>query len=187
MSSPHTDRVRVRELEFVPLLSAEQIQRRVSELGRELRQRLGGASNPTFLVMLNGAFIFAADLVRASELSGEMCFVRTRSYAGTRTTREVELLLAPEPALVRDADVVVIEDIIDSGLTMQAFLPRLRELGPRSVTVVTLLHKPDVQEVELPIDLVGFAIPPHFVVGYGLDYNGRGRHLPAIYQLAQDY
>ena len=187
MATAKRTEVRVRELTFVSFIGEEELRVRVEELGAALREKLGDASTPTFLVMLNGAFIFAADLVRASRLAGEIAFVRTKSYAGTASTGEVRVLLAPEPALIRDRDVILVEDIVDSGYTMQAFLPRLRELGPRSVTLVTLLHKPTATQVAIPIDLVGFSIPDRFVVGYGLDYNGHGRQLPAIYQLAQDY
>ena len=118
---------------------------------------------------------------------GRFVFVRTSSYTGTESVGRVKLLLPPEEDLVRDKDVVLIEDIVDSGLTMQAFLPVLEALNPRSITLVTLLHKPDAQRVPVRIDLVGFTIPTKFVVGYGLDYDGLGRQLPAIYQLAEDY
>ena len=187
MDSAENKSVRVRELEFVPFLSEAELRARVTELGQALHERLAADGDPVFVVMLNGAFIFAADLVRASGLGGEVTFVRTRSYAGTATTGTVELLLAPEPALIRGKDVVLIEDIVDSGYTMQAFLPQLRALEPRSVTLVTLLHKPTATKVAVDIDLVGFAIPDKFVVGYGLDYNGHGRQLGGIYRLGEGY
>ncbi len=186
MPPPLPDRIRLHEHTFRPFLGEEEIQARVAVLGRELNDRLAGGA-PSFVVMLKGAFVFAADLVRASGLAGEVCFVRASSYAGTESEGKVNLLLPPEEELVRDRDVVLIEDIVDSGLTMQAFLPVLEALGPRSVTLVTLLHKPDAQRVPVRIDLVGFTIPTKFVVGYGLDYDGLGRQLPAIYQLAEDY
>lgn len=180
------DRVRLHEHTFVSFLSADQIKERVTQLGQELAHRLAGGA-PSFLVMLRGAFIFAADLVRASRLNGEIGFVRTSSYHGTESGGTVRMHLAPDPDLVTDKDVVLIEDIVDSGRTMEAFLPELEKLNPRSVTLVTLLHKPEAQQTDLKIDLVGFVIPPKFVVGYGLDYDGAGRHLPAIYQLDESY
>lgn len=180
------DRILLHERYFRPFLSATEIATRVDEMGNELGQKLVGG-RVCFVIMLRGAFIFAADLLRSSELGGEICFVRTSSYSGTSTKGTVKLLLAPEEALIRDRDIVVVEDIIDSGYTMQAFLPVLQDLGPRSITLVSLLHKPDAQRVEVPIDLIGFSIPNKFVVGYGLDYDGLGRHLPAIYQLDEDY
>ncbi len=180
------DRVHLHELYFRPFLTQAEIQHRVAELGADLYERLADGQ-PSFLVMLKGAFVFAADLVRASGLEGEVGFVRTSSYSGTESGGQVKLLLPPEQELVRDKDVVLIEDIVDSGLTMQAFLPVLRALQPRSITLVTLLHKPEAQRVSVPIDLIGFSIPVKFVVGYGLDYDGLGRHLPAIYQLDESY
>jgi hypoxanthine phosphoribosyltransferase len=186
MASNNPDRIRLHERSFTPFLTEEDINQRVKELGQELAFRLSN-SDPSFLVMLRGAFIFAADLIRASRLNGEISFVRTSSYHGTETEGKVRMHLAPDPGQVTGKDVVLIEDIVDSGLTMQAFLPELEKLNPNSITLVTLLHKPEAQRVDVNIDLVGFVIPPKFVVGYGLDYDGLGRQLPAIYQLAEDY
>lgn len=186
MASTNKDNIELYGRPFAPYLAAETIAERVRELGRELNDRLRDG-HPTFVVMLKGAFIFAADLVRASDLNGEVCMVRTSSYHGTETEGKVRLHLAPEPELITGRDVVLIEDIVDSGLTMQAFLPELEKHAPRSITLVTLLHKPEAMRVDVKPDLVGFVIPPKFVVGYGLDYDGLGRQLPAIYQLAEDY
>jgi hypoxanthine phosphoribosyltransferase len=186
MASANPEYVKLHELTFAPFLSEAEINERVTQLGRELAHRMAG-KDPSFLVMLRGAFIFAADLIRASRLNGEIGFVRTSSYHGTASEGKVRMHLAPERAMVEGKDVVLIEDIVDSGLTMQAFLPELEALNPASVTLVTLLHKPEAQLVELKPDLVGFVIPPKFVVGYGLDYDGRGRHLPAIYRLVEEY
>ena len=130
MASANINHVRLHELTFKPFLSAELIDERVREMGQELGFRLSGGS-PTFLIMLKGAFVFAADLIRASRLNGEIGFVRTQSYHGMESSGDVRLHLAPEPALVTDRDVVLIEDIVDSGYTMQAFLPKLHELKPR--------------------------------------------------------
>ena len=178
--------VRLHEHAFRPYLLPEQIEERVQELGAELGRRF--ADRPvTFVVMLRGAFIFAADLIRASGLGGEVSFVRTSSYHGSETSGTVKLILPPEPELIGGRDVVLIEDIVDSGYTMQAFLPELEKLAARSVTLVTLLHKPEAQRVDVPVDLIGFTIPTKFVVGYGLDYDGLGRSLPGIYQLDESY
>lgn len=153
-------------------------------MGAELNLMQAGG-RVCFVIMLKGAFVFAADLLRASALQGEVCFVRTSSYSGTSTEGKVKLLLPPEEALIRDREVIVVEDIIDSGYTMQAFLPALVAMKPRSVKLVSLLHKPDARRVDVAIDLIGFSIPDKFVVGYGLDYDGLGRNLPAIYQLEE--
>lgn len=182
MDSAKPNLVQLHQLRFHTYISEGDIQKRVAEIGKDLRQQLGN-SKPSFLIMLKGAFVFAADLIRASGLSGEVEFVRTKSYHGTSSSGQVKVLLSPDPSLVKGHDIVLIEDIIDSGLTMQAFLPIIQEMEPRSITLVTLLHKPDAQQVEVPIDYVGFSIPNKFVVGYGLDYDGLGRELPSIYQV----
>ncbi|TXF89020.1 hypoxanthine phosphoribosyltransferase [Neolewinella aurantiaca] len=186
MDSAKTQRIQLHELPFRPFLTEAEINERVVELGKDLAERLKGG-DPSFIVMLRGAFIFAADLIRASGMDGEISFVRTSSYKGTETEGKVRMHLAPEAQAVTGRDVVLIEDIVDSGLTMQAFLPELEALNPKSITLVTLLHKPEAQRVDVKIDFVGFVIPTKFVVGYGLDYDGRGRHLAGIWQLAEDF
>lgn len=178
--------IQVNELTFEPYLTEAMIQQRVNELGQSLREQIGDAQ-PVFLVMLKGAFVFAADLIRASGLGGEIDFVRTSSYVGTVSSREIKLLLPPTPALIKDRDVILVEDIVDSGYTMQTFLPILNELEPKSVTLVSLLHKPEAQKVPVQIDYIGFSIPSKFVVGYGLDYNGQGRQLKGIYRLSEEF
>ncbi|MEM8582733.1 MAG: hypoxanthine phosphoribosyltransferase [Bacteroidota bacterium] len=182
MDSNNPKLVQLHRLRFHEYIAASIIAERVKEMGKDLRLHLSGEPL-VYLVMLKGAFVFAADLIRACGLPGEVDFVRTQSYRGTKSKQSVDILIAPDPELIAGRAVVLVEDIIDSGLTMQAFLPKIEALDPRSVTVVTLLHKPDVQKTELPIDHVGFTIPDKFVVGYGLDYDGLGRELPSIYQV----
>lgn len=169
---------------FVPFILASEIQQRVTTIGAALREKFAD-KKPVFVVMLKGAFIFAADLLRASGLQAQVDMVRTRSYQGTSNTGTIEFLLAPDPNLIAGRDVILVEDIVDSGLTMQAFLPELERHAPASITLVALLHKPAAAQVPIEPDLTGFTIPPHFVVGYGLDYNGLGRGLPDLYQLAE--
>lgn len=178
------DNIRVKDLTFEPFLPAEQLQERVAALGAALRADYG-ERQPYFLIMLKGAFIFAADLIRAAGLPGEINFVRLSSYAGTETTRQVRTLLPPSPEEIRGKDVIIIEDIVDSGHTLRQFLPQLEAMAPTSVAVAVLLFKPDALECEVEIDYVGFEIPTHFVVGYGLDYDGHGRELPGIWRLAE--
>lgn len=177
--------IQLHDLTFTPYLSEAEIQSRVSEMGRILHHDYLGR-RPVFLVMLKGAALFAADLVRHFDGDAEISFVRTRSYVGTTSTHEVEIILGPEPAEIHDRDVIVVEDIVDSGLTMRQFLPLLEAQQPRSIRLVTLLFKPDMLREAVAIDDVGFTIPPKFVVGYGLDYNGLGRNLRGIYQLADE-
>jgi hypoxanthine phosphoribosyltransferase len=179
-----SDRIQLHDLFFTPFLTEAQIQTRVAEIGQELGE-VYRDQRPVFLVMLKGAFIFATDLVRCFPGEAEVSFVRTQSYAGTASTQEVKLILGPEPAEVQNRHIVIVEDIVDSGYTMHNFLPLLQAQQPLSVKLVTLLFKPDMLKKEVPIDYVGFTIPPKFVVGYGLDYNGLGRNLREIYQLAE--
>lgn len=182
MDSAKPKLIQLHQLRFHSYISQEEIATRIAEIGQDLSQQLAG-SRPVFLVMLKGAFIFAADLIRATGLSGEVDFVRTQSYHGTHSSGKVDILLAPDAELVAGSDIVLIEDIIDSGLTMQAFLPRLEALNPKSITLVSLLHKPEALQTDISIDYIGFSIPDKFVVGYGLDYDGLGRELPGIYQV----
>ncbi|MEL7221073.1 MAG: hypoxanthine phosphoribosyltransferase [Bacteroidota bacterium] len=176
------DNIQVHDLTFQPFLSVEQIQGRVQEIGIELSQKFSD-QQPVFLVMLKGAFVFATDLIRSFEAPAEVSFVRTQSYVGTESSKEVKVILGPTPEEVYQRDIIIVEDIVDSGRTMDRFLPLLEAQQPRSITLVTLLFKPDMLVKDIKIDHVGFTIPPKFVVGYGLDYDGLGRNLPEIYQL----
>ncbi len=175
-------RIQLHDLTFVPYLSEAEILARVRTLGQTLSQDYA-QRRPVFLVMLKGAAVFAADLVRHFDGDAEISFVRTRSYAGTASTHEVEIVLGPEPTEIFDRDIIIVEDIVDSGLTMRRFLPLLEAQQPRSIRLVTLLFKPDMLREAVHLDDVGFTIPPKFVVGYGLDYDGLGRNLRGIYQL----
>lgn len=163
------------------MLSETQVQARVRELGAAITQRYAG-QRPLLLGVLNGAFVFAADLARACDLDCEVSFIKLSSYKGTASTGEVQTRIGLE-ASVEGRHIIVVEDIVDSGHTLATFLPDLERLGPASVAVATLLFKPDSLQHSLRLDFVGFEIPPRFVVGYGLDYDGLGRNLPAIYEL----
>lgn len=176
--------IQLHDLQFEPFLSDATIQNRVAELGATLTAS-HAQLQPVFMVMLKGAFVFATDLVRYFQGDAEVSFVRTRSYQGTNTTHQVELLLAPTTEEVHGRHIILVEDIVDSGNTMASFLPQLQAQSPASITLVSLLFKPDMLEQKVNIDHVGFVIPPKFVVGYGLDYNGLGRNLKAIFQLKE--
>ena len=154
---------------FELYLSSDQISARVEELGREIERQYAG-KNPLFIVILNGAFMFAADLVSLS------------SYRGLGTTGEVKTLLGLNVPL-EGREVIVVEDIIDSGNTMAAFLPDLHKNDPGSVALASLLLKPDCLQHPINIEYLGFEIPDKFVVGYGLDYDGLGRGWKNIYQI----
>lgn len=174
--------IQVKDLTFVPFLTEEMIQNRVSELAAELNEKLKG-TNPIFICILNGSFLYATDLFRQITLPGaEITFVKMASYSGTTSTGKVLTLLGLDVELF-DRTVVIVEDIIDTGKTMSEFLPELAKKGPKQVIISSLLTKPEALQHHLDIDQVGFEIENKFVVGYGLDYDGLGRNLNAIYQL----
>ncbi|MCB9282591.1 MAG: hypoxanthine phosphoribosyltransferase [Lewinellaceae bacterium] len=166
---------------FEPYLSAEQIQARVVELGRKISVDYAG-KRPLFLAILNGSFMFAADLVRACDLECELAFIKVTSYRGLESTGKIETVLGLNVPL-EGRQLILVEDIIDSGNTMNALLPDLHKMGPSSMVIAALLLKPECLKHPLHIEYLGFEIPNRFVVGYGLDYDGLGRNLPAIYQL----
>lgn len=176
--------VNLHDKTFQIFISEEDILRRVSELGSALRMRYEG-KRPLFVSILNGAFVFAADLVRAYQEECEIAFVRLSSYEGTSSTGNVMTILGLDVETVKGRDVVILEDIIDSGKTLSEFSKTLHEYEPASLAIVTCFFKPDALQFDVPIDLVGFKIPTKFIVGYGLDYDGLGRNLPAIYQLKE--
>ncbi|MBC8401236.1 MAG: hypoxanthine phosphoribosyltransferase [Candidatus Marinimicrobia bacterium] len=163
------------------IISTEQIEQRVQELADDISNRFK-EEVPILIGILNGSFIFLSDLMRAMSIDCEMDFIKLASYAGQSSTGTVKLL-KDISATITNRHVIVVEDIIDSGLTIQFLTDRLRGASPKSLTIVTLLMKPDITRIDFPIDYVGFEIPPEFVVGYGLDYDQKLRHLPAIYQL----
>jgi len=165
------------------IISEDRIQKRVKELASELSKKFTNEI-PIFIGVLNGSFMFMADLLRYLKIDCEMDFIKLSSYKGKGSTGTVRLL-KDISADITDRHVVIIEDIIDSGLTIEFLKERLHGASPRSITITTLLFKPDIAKLSFPIDLIGFEIPPHFVVGYGLDYNQKLRHLPAIYRLEQ--
>ncbi len=175
--------ITVNNLQFKPFIAAETIQERIEELGVALRERYAG-QRPLFIGILNGAFIFTADLVRAAELECEVTFMRLSSYAGLQSTGQVTTNLGLDIE-IKDRHVILVEDIIDSGRTLYELTKKMREQGPASVAIATLLLKPDALQFPLEADFVGFSIPSKFVIGYGLDYNQAGRELKEIYQLAE--
>ena len=169
------------DLRFQPFISSEVIQRCVKKMAGEISRDLKN-DRPLFLGILNGAFIFAADLTRQLPFDCDISFVRLSSYDGTRPGKEVITIIGPEKT-VEGRTVVVLEDIVDTGKTMQAFIPALRDLHPDRILTATLLLKPGALEQDLDLNYVGMKVPDDFLVGYGLDYNGLGRNLSDIYRV----
>jgi hypoxanthine phosphoribosyltransferase len=171
----------VHDKEFKPYISAEQIQDAVKRLAAEI-DRDYKDKNPLFIAILSGSFMFASDLFKHITIPAEICFIKLASYKGTKSTGNVITSIGLDEDL-HERDVVIVEDIIDTGKTMNAFLPQLEHQQPKSMKICVLLHKPASMVHPVNIDYLGFTIPDHFVVGYGLDYDGFGRNLPAIYQV----
>ncbi len=193
VSPPMATQIRVRDLAFEESLSAKQIADRVAALAETLAGALVGttagtlpqnppATPPLFVAVLRGAAIFHADLIRAYPGDLEVGYVRTRSYVGTESSGEVSVEF-PDDLETAGRHVVVVEDIADSGRTLRVLAKAFSERRAASVTTVVLLDKPAARVVPFEPDHVGFTIAPAFVVGYGLDYDGLGRNLPAIYAL----
>lgn len=176
-------RIQVHQRDFVPFLDREMIGQRVREMGAEIAEKYAGKV-PLFLSVLNGAFVFAADLVRACSLDCEVAFIRLSSYRGIQSTGDILTVLGLDIDIAA-RPVIIIEDIIDTGRTMHRLLGDLRAKDPESLAIAALLFKPEALEIPLDIDFLGFEIPNKFVLGYGLDYDGIGRNLPDIYQLSE--
>ena len=177
------DLVTVKDKQFALSLSEERIRQRVAETAAQISEELSG-KNPIFLAVLNGSFVFAADLMRGITTPCEVNFVRFSSYDGMNSTGTVKELLGLNQSL-KGRTVVVVEDIIDSGLTMQELLVYLQKFEPAKLKVASLLVKPGNLQVKLNVDYTCFEIPNDFIVGYGLDYDGYGRNLPAIYTVVE--
>ena len=175
--------VTVKDKTFTISIPAEQLQARIAEVGAQLSKDLSG-KNPLFVAVLNGSFMFAADLMRHVTIPSEISFVRFSSYAGMESTGKVKELIGLSESL-EGRTVVVVEDIIDSGLTMQELLVYLQKFEPAELKVASLLVKPGNLQVKLNVDYTCFEIPNDFIVGYGLDYDGYGRNLPAIYTVVE--
>lgn len=160
------------------LLTAEQIQSRVQSLAQEIRRDHG--TDVHFICVLKGAFIFLADLVRALPGDCSLDFIAVSSYgAGTTTSGEVKMIKDLDTA-IDGRSVVIVEDIVDTGLTLTYLQEILKARGPKSLRTACLLSKPSRRRVDVPVDYIGFSIEDEFVVGYGLDFDGRYRNLPYI-------
>lgn len=176
--------IQLGEHHFSEYLSAAAIQDKVKELGAAINKDYSSEDPPIVMALLNGAFIFAADLCRQFDFECQLQLLRVSSYKGMESTGKVIVDHSAEPNM-EGRQVLIIEDIVDTGNTLAAYLPTLETKGARSVRVCSLLLKPDAIQHDLQIDYLGFEIPNEFVIGYGLDYNGRGRNLGSIYSIVQ--
>lgn len=171
----------VLDKKFRPFLSAEVLNERVKELATQINKDYFG-KNPIFIGILNGSFMFASDLYKNITIPSTISFIKLVSYKGTTSTGTVITSIGLEEDLT-DKDVILIEDIVDTGKTMKEFVATLHKQSPASIQICTLLHKPEALQHPLDLKYVGFKIPNKFVVGYGLDYDGFGRNSQEIFQL----
>jgi hypoxanthine phosphoribosyltransferase len=163
------------------LIHRDKIREKVKELAEEISKDYKG-KNPVFVGILNGSIVFLADLIRELKVPVEIDFLKVRSYVGTES-RDLEMKLDVED--IEGRDIVLVEDIVDTGNTIDFLIKRLSKKKPNSIKVCALLDKPAKREVDVNVDYIGFTIPDLFVVGYGLDFNGRYRELPDIHFINQ--
>lgn len=169
---------------FEPYITAETIKNRIAEIGRDIVRDCGN-TKPLFICVLNGAFPFASDLFREVEdIDAEITFVRLKSYDGMGSTGKVKEMMGLKEN-IEGRNVIVVEDIVDTGRTIAGLLETLRERKPAALKVATLLYKPDALEFDIKPDYIGFEIPKKFIIGFGLDLNGLARNLKDIYVLKE--
>lgn len=173
--------VHIHDKTFKPYISEEKIREKVEELSIALNRDYQ-EKNPIFIAILNGAFIFAADLFKSLRINAEISFIKLASYKGMKSSGQVITAIGLDIEIF-SRHVVILEDIVDTGKTLHEFLPQLWHQQPASIKIVALLHKPAAKAYPVKVDYAGFEIPDKFVVGYGLDYNGLGRNTTSIYQL----
>ena len=173
--------IKVHDKEFIPYLSSFEIEKQIQRVADEINKDYED-KKPLFIAILNGAFVFAADLFKHLTIEAEICFIKLASYKGVKSTGKVITAIGLDVDLY-GRDIIIVEDIVDTGKTLSQFLPQLEHHHPASLKVASLLHKPSATVHSIKIDYLGFTIPDKFVVGYGLDYDGLGRNIKEIYQL----
>jgi hypoxanthine phosphoribosyltransferase len=173
--------IQLKDRQFELFIAEEVILKAVDRVAEDINRDLKD-KNPLFVCVLNGAFIFAADLMKRINVPCEIEFVRLKSYEGTKTTGKIREFQG-FTGNVEDRNIVIIEDIIDTGRSMYYLLEKLKENHPASLKIATLLFKPDALQLDITPDYVALEIPNDFIVGYGLDYDGHGRNLKSIYKI----
>jgi len=173
--------IQVHDKSFIGFLSHEEILSQVERIANQINTDYQGKC-PLFIAILNGSFMFGSDLFKSLKIEAEICFIKLASYKGIKSTGQVTTSIGLDVSL-KDRDVILIEDIVDTGKTLHEFLPQLFNQNPTSIRIASLLHKPDALLYPVKVDYLGFEVPNKFLVGYGLDYDGLGRNLKDIYQL----
>ncbi len=173
--------ITIHDKQFETYISEEQILQKVKEMADAINKDYEG-KKPLFIPILNGAFMFASDLFKCISIPAEVSFIKLASYKGMKSSGNIITAIGLDYDLY-GRDVVIVEDIVDTGKTLNEFLPKLEHQQPASLKIAALLHKPEATIYPLSISYTGFTIPNKFVVGYGLDYDGQGRNLKEIYQV----
>ena len=173
--------IKIKDKEFIPMISEVEIKERVKAVAGQISKDMAG-KNPLLLAVLNGSFVFAADLMREITIPCEISFVKLASYQGTTSSGKVKEVIGINEDL-SGRTVIIVEDIVESGLTMKRMIESIGTRNPESVHICTLLLKPDRLKTELNIEYTAFSIPNDFILGYGLDYDQQARGLKDIYVL----
>ncbi|MFK7948262.1 MAG: hypoxanthine phosphoribosyltransferase [Saprospiraceae bacterium] len=173
--------ITVHDKVFEAYISKSEIAERIEVLGKEITETYR-TKNPILLVVLNGAFMFASDLVKHLDFDCEVHFIKLSSYDGMESTGNIKTVIGLNEN-IENRPIIIVEDIVDTGKTLFALVPELKKMRPKSVAICTLLQKTEALTVDLKADYIGFEIENKFVVGYGLDYDNLGRNYPMIYQL----
>lgn len=176
--------IKVHDKYFIPYLEAEEIIEKVKNLAGAIDRDYSN-KRPLFISILNGSFMFSADLFKFLTIEAEICFIKLASYKGTKSSGQVITAIGLDTDIT-GRDIIILEDIIDTGKTLSQFLPQVYNQQPASLKIAVLLHKPEATIHPVKIDYTCFSIPNKFVLGYGLDYNGLGRNLSQLYQLKED-
>ena len=177
--------IKIGNEKFVPLITESEIKKRVEELGKKIsddyRYKL-----PIFIGVLNGSFMFLADLLKHVDIHCEMDFFKLSSYGDSKISSGNVKMLKELNADINERHVIIVEDIVDTGNTIVALVNQLSAYNPKDIKIATLLFKPEAYTKNIKIDYIALEVPNKFLVGYGLDYDGLGRNLESIYSLASD-
>lgn len=176
--------IQIKDKKFALSISETEIQLAVQKVGEAINKDLAN-KNPLFICVLNGAFMFAGDLMKTVSVPCEITFIKLSSYDGLYTTGTVKEIIGLNESVV-GRNVVVVEDIVDTGITMERILGSLKAKGANEIKVATFLQKPDALQRDIQVDYIAMKIPNDFIVGYGLDYDGYGRNLKDIYTVVSE-
>jgi hypoxanthine phosphoribosyltransferase len=176
--------IKVHDKYFEPYLSSDEIIEKVKQLAEQINYDYEG-KQPLFISILNGSFMFSSDLFKYLTIEAEICFIKLASYKGTKSSGQVVTAIGLDTD-INNRHVIILEDIIDTGKTLNQFLPQVYHQQPASLKIAVLLHKPEATIHPVTIDYTCFSIPNKFVLGYGLDFDGLGRNLAQLYRLKED-